>query len=65
MAKSKMFKMPKLFYLVIVLLGFFLILFDLTPKHNIENHMFIYRNDPDILGGIILLFFGGFGLGNK
>ena len=54
-----------IFYITIILLGFFFVLVDTTPTHQLGEHIQIFQNDPDIIGGIILLFFGGFGLGNR
>lgn len=48
-----------------IIAGFILLLFDLTPGHCFKDHIHIYQNDPDILAGVILVFFGGFELGKR
>ena len=53
------------FYITIIIIGFFFVLVDTTPGHQIDNHIHIFQNDPDIIAGTILLFFGGFGLGHR
>ena len=54
-----------IFYIACIVIGFFLLLVDLTPGHVVGRHLDIFLTDPDILGGVILMFFGAFNLGKR
>ncbi len=53
------------FYIFLSALGFFFVIVDIKPGSFILSHIQIYQTNPEIMAGVILLFFSGFGIGHR